>query len=82
MNPAGVEEDTLGKGGLAGVNVRHDAYVAHFVQRELTSQDRTSKLPRIFCLNTHHTLRTNTLGLLGEGEKPLSRDSAAVSFYV
>ena len=32
VGPAGVIEDALGRGGLTGIDVRHDADISHFLE--------------------------------------------------
>jgi hypothetical protein len=33
MGPAGIEQDAFARGGFAGVDVRHNADIADFIQR-------------------------------------------------
>ena len=47
VRPARVEEDALGGGGLAGVDVRHDAYVANVIQGMRSSHENFSLSFRI-----------------------------------
>jgi hypothetical protein len=37
VRPAGVIKDTFSRGGFPGINVSHDADVAHFLERDSAS---------------------------------------------